>query len=63
MIFLQFILFTGSYFLSIWLSEKAAKYHYKSYKGDKPLYVIYGAIFVVVFFGISLQIITQYSCK
>jgi hypothetical protein len=34
---------------ALWLSIKTADYHYKTYTGDQPLYILYAILYVVVY--------------
>lgn len=46
-----------SFFFFIYLSTKVADYHYRTYKGHQPLYLIYGGIFSLIWYSVMVFII------
>ena len=55
-----FIMFM-SFFGMIWLSTKAADYHYRTYEGDAPLYIYYAVLFISVYAAIFFQLIESFN--
>jgi len=48
MIALKFFILCATLMLLVLLSTKIATHHYKTYKGDDPLYIIYGMCAVII---------------
>ena len=53
------ILFFLTFPLTIYLSTKLADNHYKTYKGNQPLYVIYGLIVTLIYSVVFLHLVTK----
>lgn len=54
------ILIVGATLMStLFLSIKVAEYHYKTYKGEYPLFIIYGMIGIIIWASIITFIFEQ----
>jgi len=51
------ILVIASFIIPIYASKKAADFHYKSYRGDVPLYFAYGLSFVAAYSLVVIKFI------
>lgn len=59
LIFFKLLVCCVTYMGTIWLSTKAADYHYKIKDTEAPLYYIYGGLFVSLWCG-SMIILFNY---
>ena len=45
----------------VWVSTKIADIHYKTYKGNDPLYLIYGMVAVIIWISLVTQIFSYFN--
>ncbi len=57
---LFFLVVFGSFFGAVFLSSKVAEYHYRTYTGDQPLFLIYGMVSGVIW-GYVMMILLIYA--
>jgi len=55
---IQFLVVIIPFLLTIFLTIKIADYHYKTYKGDYPLHIVY-FLFGIIFYMFIFLLITD----
>jgi hypothetical protein len=63
MMFLTMLLIGFSFMGVLMLSTKIADWHYKTYKGEQPLHILYGMAAGIIWAAIGLQIIFYFESQ
>jgi hypothetical protein len=58
---LEVLIICSTFMGSIFLSIKVAEWHYKTYKGEQPLFIIYGMIGTMIW-GTIMTFIMECIC-